>query len=73
MLRFKGFTFSWGSPLLGVHVGRNPVSGQGFVHVAYFPFCGLDFNFGPELNDEAREVVEASRSRTGTREGSEKG
>lgn len=55
-MRFKRFTFSWKSPLIGLHVGKNPVSGQKFVHVAPFPFFGIDFNLPPyNLNDEARE------------------
>jgi hypothetical protein len=53
MIRFKRVTFSWLSPLIGVHVGRNPVSGQRFMHVAPLPFVGLDFEFWPYVNDEA--------------------
>jgi hypothetical protein len=54
-MRFKRFTFSWKSPLLGFHVGKNPVSGQRFVHVAPFPFFGIDFNLPPyDLNDDVR-------------------
>lgn len=52
-MRFKRVTWNWW-PLLGVHVGKNPVSGQRFVHVAFI-FVGLDFNLPPyDLNDEAR-------------------
>lgn len=50
-MRFKRFTFSLLSPLLGVHVGRNPISGQRFMHVAPLPFIGLDFEFAPYTND----------------------
>jgi hypothetical protein len=57
-MRFKRFTFSWLSPLLGFHVGTNPVSGQRFVHIAPFPFIGIDFNLPPyDLNDAAREQL----------------
>lgn len=54
-MRFKRFTFSLLSPLVGVHVGKNPVSGQRFAHIAPVPFLGLDLEFGPSLNDAARE------------------
>lgn len=55
-MRFKRFTFNLLSPLVGFHVGKNPVSGQRFVHVAPFPFFGIDFNLPPyDLNEEARE------------------
>lgn len=36
---------------MGVHVGRNPVSGQGFVHIAPVPFFGVDLEYGEALND----------------------
>lgn len=58
-MRFKRFTFSWLSPLIGFHVGKNPVSGQRFVHVAPIPFFGIDFNLPPyNLNDEARQTLD---------------
>lgn len=58
-IQFKRFTFSWSSPLLGLHVGRNPVSGQRFAHLAPVPFFGIDFNLPPYgLNDAARERLE---------------
>jgi hypothetical protein len=51
-MRFKRITFNLLSPLIGVHVGRNPVSGQRFMHVAPVPFVGLDFELPPYgLND----------------------
>ncbi|HWI69265.1 MAG TPA: hypothetical protein VNS88_12960 [Nitrospiraceae bacterium] len=55
-MRFQRFTFNLKSPLIGFHIGRNPVSGQRFVHVAPFPFFGIDFNLPPyNLNEEARK------------------
>lgn len=54
-MRFKRFTFSLLSPLFGVHVGRNPVSGQRFAHIAPVPFFGIDVEFAPYVNDAARE------------------
>lgn len=51
-MRFKRFTFSLLSPLIGFHYGKNPVSGQRFLHVAPLPFIGLDFEFNPYVNDE---------------------
>jgi hypothetical protein len=57
-MRFKRFTFSLLSPLIGFHVGRNPVSGQRFVHVAPFPFFGIDFNLPPyDMNEKARDAM----------------
>lgn len=51
-MRFKKVTFSLCSPLLGVHVGTNPVSGQRFVHIAPLPFIGFDFELPPyDLNE----------------------
>lgn len=52
-MRFKRFTFSLLSPLLGLHYGKNPVSGQRFLHVAPIPFVGIDFEFKPYRNEEA--------------------
>lgn len=46
-MRFRKFTFSFASPLLGVHVGRNPANGQRFMHVAPLPFFGLDYELKP--------------------------
>lgn len=55
-MRFKRFTFSWGSPLIGVHYGRNPASEQRFLHVAPFPFFGIDFELAPYgLNEKFKE------------------
>jgi hypothetical protein len=51
-VRFKRVTFSLLSPLIGLHVGRNPVSGQRFAHLAILPFIGIDFEFKPYLNDQ---------------------
>lgn len=60
-MRFKRFTFNLRSPLFGVHVGRNPVSGQGFVHVAFFPFFGIDLELKPYgINEEARARLETT-------------
>lgn len=56
-MRFKKFTFSLLSPLIGIHYGRNPVSGQRFLHVAPIPFLGLDFEFKPYKNDEYIEMT----------------
>ena len=46
-MRFNKFTFSFASPLLGVHAGANPVNGKRFVHVAPLPFFGIDFDRRP--------------------------
>lgn len=54
-MRFRRFTFSLLSPLLGFHYGRNPVSGQRFLHIAPVPFFGIDFEFKPYINDEILE------------------
>jgi hypothetical protein len=55
-IRFKRFTFSLLSPLLGVHIGKNPASGQRFMHVAPLPFFGIDFEFPPfDQNEEYQE------------------
>lgn len=52
-IRFKKWTFSLLSPLIGVHIGKNPVSGQRFMHVAFLPFCGADFEIAPfGLNEQ---------------------
>lgn len=62
-MRFKRFTFSWLSPLLGVHVGRNPVSGQRFAHIAFLPFCGIDIEFAPYVNDTVKARLEENSAR----------
>lgn len=54
MIRFKGFRFSFLSPLLGVHIGKNPVDGQRFMHVAPVPFVGIDFEIAPYVRVETR-------------------
>jgi hypothetical protein len=55
-MRFKRFTFSWLSPLVGFHVGSNPASGQRFVHIAPVPFFGIDFEIAPYgLNEKYKE------------------
>lgn len=54
-MRFKKVTFSLRSPLLGIHVGRNPASGQRFVHIAPVPFLGLDFELSPYVDDDRME------------------
>jgi hypothetical protein len=59
-MRFKRVTFSLLSPLIGFHYGRNPVSGQRFLHVAPFPFFGLDFEFKPYIS--YREIKAADRA-----------
>ncbi len=61
-VRFKRFTFSLLSPLIGIHVGRNPVSGQRFAHIAPFPFFGIDFELKPySLNEEMPGEAERLR------------
>lgn len=57
-MRFKGFTFSLLSPLLGLHVGKNPASGQRFVHIALLPFVGLDFELPPYGLNERMGIVD---------------
>lgn len=42
-MRFKKFTFNLLSIMIGFHYGRNPVSGDRFLHVAPVPFFGIDF------------------------------
>ncbi len=54
-MRFKKFTFSWLSPLVGFHYGRNPVSNTRFLHVAPVPFFGVDF-YWPE--DQMRAIAQ---------------
>lgn len=49
MIRFKRATFSLLSPMIGLHIGKNPVSGQRFMHLAPVPFVGLDFEIGPHI------------------------
>jgi hypothetical protein len=48
-------TFSLLSPMIGIHIGRNPISGQRFMHVAPLPFTGIDFEFAPYVNDQHKE------------------
>lgn len=50
-MRFKRVTFNPLSIMIGFHYGRNPVSGQRFLHVGFFPMLGLDFEFAPYEND----------------------
>ena len=58
-MRFKRFTFSLLSPILGIHVGKNPVSGQRFAHVAPVPFFGIDFELKPYgLNEEEIDEIQ---------------
>lgn len=57
-MRFKRVTANWRSPLIGIHFGKNPVSGQKFLHVAPVPFFGLDFELKPYgLNDLMRATT----------------
>jgi hypothetical protein len=46
-MRFKRITFNLLSIMVGFHYGRNPVTGQRFLHVAPIPFVGFDFEFRP--------------------------
>lgn len=46
-MKFKRVTWNWGSFILGVHYGRNPVSGARFLYIGLGPFLGLDF-YWPE-------------------------
>lgn len=54
-MRFKKFTFNLLSFMIGFHYGRNPISGERFLHVAPIPFFGIDFYWPRELkqNHEA--------------------
>lgn len=67
-MRFKRFTFSLLSPLLGFHYGKNPVSGQRFLHVAPVLFFGIDFEFKPYVNEQMK-VVYAPKSQRGPEAG----
>lgn len=55
-MKFKRITFSWTSIMIGVHIGKNPVSGQGFMHIGLLPFIGLDFEMGERV-EIPREVL----------------
>lgn len=50
--RFRRFTFSLLSPLIGFHYGRNPIDHKRFLHVAPFPFFGIDFYWPSDASDE---------------------
>jgi hypothetical protein len=60
-MRFKRVSFNPGSWILGVHYGRNPVSGQRFMCVAPLPMVTIDFEFRPYVNDEAKRRLEERR------------
>lgn len=42
--------------MVGVHIGKNPVSGQRFMHIGLLPFIGLDFELGEHV-EIPREVL----------------
>lgn len=44
-IRFKKFTWNWTSFIIGVHAGRNPVSGKRFLYIGLGPFLGMDFHW----------------------------
>lgn len=50
-MKFKKFTFNPLSIMIGIHYGRNPVSGTRFLHVAPVPFFGIDF-WWPEDHEQ---------------------
>lgn len=67
-MRFKKFTFNPLSIMVGIHYGRNPVSGTRFLHVAPIPFFGLDFWWPEEHKDQplyrkAADVLRTSDER----------
>jgi len=43
-MKYRGIHFKLCSPLIGVHLGRNPVSGERFLHIAPFPFISIEFS-----------------------------
>jgi hypothetical protein len=53
-MRFKKVTFNPLSIMVGVHYGRNPATGDRFLHMAFCPFIGFDF-WWPE--DEAKRLA----------------
>jgi hypothetical protein len=55
-MRFKKFTWNWTSFIVGVHAGRNPVSGKRFLYVGLGPFLGLDFHW-PKDNPSSEPVA----------------
>lgn len=73
-MRFKKVTWNWLSVLVGFHYGRNPRSGERFLHIGLGPFLGLDFYWpedewkrpvGVALNDSRKgEVVEVQVAST---------
>ena len=42
-MRFKRVSWNWGSFIVGVHYGRNPISNDRFLYIGLGPFLGLDF------------------------------
>lgn len=54
-MRFKRVKFNPGSWALGLHYGRNPVSGQRFLCVMPAPMVTIDFEFPPYVNDAAKQ------------------
>lgn len=52
-MRFRKFTFSWLSFMIGFHYGHNPVSGTRFLHIAPIPFFGIDFYWPEEHPSES--------------------
>jgi hypothetical protein len=53
-MKFKKFTFNLLSVMIGFHYGRNPATGDRFLHVSPIPFFGIDF-YWPE--DVARRLA----------------
>lgn len=53
-MKFKKFTFNLLSIMIGFHYGRNPATGDRFLHVAPIPFFGIDF-YWPK--DEAMRLA----------------
>lgn len=44
-MRLKRVAWNWGSIIVGIHYGRNPVSHKRFLYVGLGPFLGLDFHW----------------------------
>lgn len=57
-MRFKKFTFNLLSIMIGFHYGRNPVSGERFLHVAPIPFFGIDFDFPKDHHRPIEDIRE---------------
>jgi hypothetical protein len=55
-MRFKKVTFNPLSIMVGVHYGRNPATGDRFLHMAFCPFVGFDF-WWPEVHGRAQAAA----------------